>query len=145
MSLTLQEQLTKEINAFYLEVNEVTKEVARNVMKEVLENTVVDTSQAISNWELQLDTPNKSFIDAHFQGSRGSTAEASESESLSLAEANLATRKLGQDIFITNNIKGEWSDTQSYDQRSQVLIAERVAVESADKAILIAQSKLRNR
>jgi hypothetical protein len=138
---SLGEQLKKEIDLLFKEINEVTKDVARSVMKEVVENTVIDTSQAVSNWELQLDTPNKQFVSAHFVGKAGSTAIASERETLSIAERNLAGRKLEEPIFITNNIKG----SEGYDYNSQVLIAEEVAVQSAEQAVLIAESKFRNR
>lgn len=138
---SLGEQIKKEIEGFYSEVNEITKEVARTVMQTVVENTVIDTSQAVSNWQLQLDTPNTDFINAHFLGAKGSTARQSEQETLRQAENEIDKRVLHQPIFITNNIEG----SEEYDQNSQVLIAESVAVESIEQSIALAQVKFRNK
>src|SRR5687768_17574214 len=65
--------------------------------------TPVDTSQALSNWDVTLDSPAVGKHGPHFPGESGSTYRASAAETLSQAKAILKTKKPGQRIFITNN------------------------------------------
>ncbi len=66
--------------------------------------TPVDTSRAVSNWQVTLDSPSNKSIFPHFAGFNGSTFTASGAETVSLAKQVLRNKKPGQIIFIKNNL-----------------------------------------
>lgn len=66
--------------------------------------TPVDTSQALSNWQVTLGSPAESKINAYYPGQRGSSQRASAAQVLNLAKAVLSQKKPGQPIYITNNL-----------------------------------------
>lgn len=84
-------------------VSEVTSKMVVNMVVELGESTPVDTSQAISNWQVGVIIPRKDFIYPHFHGSGGSTESASLSATVSIAAGKTAVRRFGQPVFITNN------------------------------------------
>lgn len=67
------------------------------------ERTPVDTSQALSNWQVSLDAPNYTFIGPYVPGYLGYTASQSLAEVLRIGRMMLAKKKPGQTIYITNN------------------------------------------
>lgn len=83
--------------------NRLAKHVAETIVIELATKTPVDTSKAISNWQVTLNSPATAEINAHYEGSHGSTYGQSSSETISLARALLRNKKPGQTIFITNN------------------------------------------
>jgi HK97 gp10 family phage protein len=85
------------------DVNKIAKEVAMEVVTYLAYNTPVDTSKAISNWQVGVNTAKTSEIDAHNQGNQGSTLAASALTTINNAESELKSKKYGQEIHITNN------------------------------------------
>lgn len=83
--------------------NRLAKHVAETIVKELATKTPVDTSKAISNWQVTLDVAATAEINAYFEGSKGSTYSASSSETIQNAIAALHKKKPGQTIYITNN------------------------------------------
>lgn len=65
--------------------------------------TPVDTSKALSNWQVTLDNPATTYIGPHSPGFNGSTYRASAAETIARAKAVLTAKKPGQPIYITNN------------------------------------------
>lgn len=78
-------------------------ETAMVVLKVLTERTPVDTSTALSNWQVSLEAPNYSFINAYVPGYLGYTAGQSAAEVLRIGQMILAKKKPGQTIYITNN------------------------------------------
>lgn len=76
---------------------------AETIVKELAQNTPVDTSQAISNWTVTFDSPATEFVGPHYPGEMGSTFSISSAETVMLAKVVLLKKKPGQSIFITNN------------------------------------------
>ena len=66
------------------------------------QGTPVDTSKALSNWQITLDTPNAHEVDAHYPGSKKSTYSASAEATRQAATASLRAKKPGQVIFVSN-------------------------------------------
>lgn len=64
--------------------------------------TPVDTSEHLSNWQVNLGNPAADALPPYFPGSRGSTRGASAQEAIAEALAELAYKKPGQPIFISN-------------------------------------------
>jgi len=77
--------------------------LAREIIKELTETTPVDTSKAISNWVVKLDSPDSNEIEAHTPGKRGSTLESSSRITNLRALTATYKKKPGQTIFIVNN------------------------------------------
>lgn len=82
--------------------NEGAIKVATAIVTDLISVTPVDSSQALSNWQLSLNVPVGSRIDAYFTGVHGSTQELSGASALAKARSILATKKPGQVIFISN-------------------------------------------
>lgn len=64
--------------------------------------TPVDTSEHLSNWQVNLGNPAADALPPYFVGDRGSTRGASAQEAIAEAAAELAFKKPGQPIFISN-------------------------------------------
>ena len=77
--------------------------VASELLTNLLWRTPVDTSTALSNWQVSFDAPVSSFIKAYVPGYLGYTASASINEALNVGNATLARKKPGQTIYISNN------------------------------------------
>lgn len=65
--------------------------------------TVIDTSKAVSNWQVSLDSPINIGIGAHVKGKGGETGSASITVAKTDARNELINKKVGQSIFIVNN------------------------------------------
>jgi hypothetical protein len=87
--------------------NNLTIEVAEKVVQQLVDSppdgTPVDTSQAMSNWQGSVGSPTRSFIPAHAEGEKGSTAGISRANVMVALLASLRSRKAGQPIYISNN------------------------------------------
>jgi hypothetical protein len=76
---------------------------AKVFLDTVVYRTPVDTSTALSNWQVTLDSPATDFREAYVPGYLGYTMAASARAAIDAGEAVLRTKKPGQSIFITNN------------------------------------------
>lgn len=84
--------------------NELKKKVAIAIVTDLIAQTPVDSSKALSNWVIGLGAPNRDKLDPYFFGDRGSTQETSGAVALSVARATIARAAPGQPIFISNNL-----------------------------------------
>lgn len=64
--------------------------------------TPVDTSEALSNWQVNLGNPAADNLPPYYVGTRGSTQGASAQQAIEEADAELAFKKPGQRLFISN-------------------------------------------
>ena len=83
--------------------NDKVKKVARAVLQSLVENTPVDTSKAISNYQVSLVAPKTSVKNAFFVGRGGTTKGESSAEVLRRGFRIINERKDGQAIYIVNN------------------------------------------
>lgn len=81
----------------------VATKVAMSIIDTLIQRTPVDTTAALSNWQVTLDSPYSSFRDPYVPGYLGYTAAASGREVRMAALAALEKKKPGQTIYITNN------------------------------------------
>ena len=77
---------------------------ARLIIWELIQNTPVDTSKALSNWIVDLGKANNRQIMAHYVGSGGSTQSASSHTAYMLGQAIISRAKVGEIIYICNNV-----------------------------------------
>ena len=78
--------------------------VALAAIGDLAYKTPVDTSQALSNWQVSIGAPNLTTIKPHYPGMFGSTQKSSAAQTIMLAREILKTKKPGQPIYITNNL-----------------------------------------
>jgi len=78
-------------------------ETAIAIQKDLTLVTPVDTSTALSNWDITIESPANNFHEPYFIGKKGSTKLRSASKAQQTGIEVLANKKAGQTIFITNN------------------------------------------
>ena len=94
----------KKADAIEGGANDATKKVALAVLSHLVRNTPVDTSQALSNWQVGIGAPVHTTIDPIVYGSYGSTQAQSAAGAIAKAKLQLASKRPGQPIFISNAI-----------------------------------------
>lgn len=102
--LALAERLESIAAKIETGANEIKKAVAREIVKDLIPATPVDTSRALSNWIVSNGRAHNYSIAPHVAGISGSTRGASMSVALADAMALIETAKPGVPIFITNNL-----------------------------------------
>uniref|UniRef100_A0AAU7YTK6 Tail completion protein n=1 Tax=Stenotrophomonas phage vB_SmaS_QH3 TaxID=3229738 RepID=A0AAU7YTK6_9CAUD len=102
--LDLANSLERKAKAIEEAASQTAVDTALAIVGDLAYKTPVDTSQALSNWQVTLDSPATGSISPHYPGLQGSTQRASAAETLNLAKAVLKTKKPGQAIYITNNL-----------------------------------------
>lgn len=84
--------------------NEMAKDGAVGTAGALSAATPIDTGKAASNWLVSLGFPKTREIEAHEPGEGGSTKAANVAATVKAAREAVKNKKLGQNIFITNNI-----------------------------------------
>lgn len=101
--IDLANSLDKLVATIPQQISEGATNVALSVVTDLVWNTPVDTSNAVSNWVVSLDVPSRTEIPPHTLGSFGSSHYASATEAINAAQRILRTKKPGQKIYISNN------------------------------------------
>lgn len=78
--------------------------LAQNVLKDLGAVTPVDTTKAVSNWQVTLDAPAATERDAYYPGVQGDTHAASAQAMLYAGNQVLSEKQPGQKVYITNNV-----------------------------------------
>lgn len=81
---------------------ELVQLIAFQALVELVTTTPVDTSTALSNWQVAINVPVVSAINAYFDGKFGSTEAASVSAAIRAARAELKGVKAGDVVMISN-------------------------------------------
>jgi len=103
--LNLAERLEKKAKALDKAASDLAAFVALSLTEELADVTPVDTSKAISNWQIGLGSPVASERDAHYIGSKGSTELISEDATVIAARVALKGKRPGQIIYLSNTAK----------------------------------------
>lgn len=102
--LSLAVSLERKAKAIDEAASKTAVDTALAIVGDLAYKTPVDTSQALSNWIVTLDTPSGQQIKPHYAGSQGSSQRSSAAQTINNAKAVLKNKKPGQAIFITNNL-----------------------------------------
>lgn len=102
--LDLAASLEKKARAIDEAASKLAVDTALTIVGDLAFKTPVDTSQALSNWIVTLETPSSDKIKPHFPGEGGSSQKSSAGETINQARAVLTKKKPGQKIYITNNL-----------------------------------------
>lgn len=84
-------------------VNEIKQEIATIGLVQLVQNTPVDTGEAVSNWQVGMDQMPVGTRPPFVPGIDRSTEEQNKLAVLAEAKAPLASSKPGQTIHLTNN------------------------------------------
>lgn len=77
---------------------------ALTIVGDLVYHTPVDTSQALSNWDVTIGAPVSDPHGPYFAGQHGSTQRQSAAQALNVAKETLKDKKPGQSIFIANTL-----------------------------------------
>jgi len=122
--------------------SDIAVESTKAMLKELVEITPVDTSTALSNWQVNLGSPATNELPAAVPGSLGSTRRASANETIADGFDELQYKKPGQSIFLSNLTPyiGDLNDGTSRQFAGgfipRALIVFRLAVQGAKKRLL---------
>jgi len=100
---TLAQMLRERANNIGKTSNDIKKKVVLAIVNDLVYHTPVDTSQALSNWQVSIGAPKTDFIAAYYEGEGGSTQKSSAAEAIRVATNLLKNVQPGQTVFITNN------------------------------------------
>jgi hypothetical protein len=98
----LARKLNKAADRTETVASEIAVEFAYQIEFSLVYDTPVDTSNALSNWQVNLTSPAADEIGPYRLGSRGSTQSASASTALAEARTELQRKKPGQPIYLSN-------------------------------------------
>lgn len=98
--------LSKDIRAISKTLDSQASEAAKGaalvIVSDLAHKTPVDTSKALSNWRIGIGQKPALAIAPHTPGRKGSTQEQSAAATIAAAKAQLANKKPGQSIWISN-------------------------------------------
>ena len=117
----------------------IVKDVSARILKDLAFLTPVDTSLAISNWQVSIGSYSSSTVPHYFKGKSGSTFQASYSQAYSVGYSIISQFKNGRIVYIYNNLdyiedleKG-YSDQREYFVRDTLLKARSYVSSYADR------------
>jgi hypothetical protein len=96
--------LEKQLESVRKKASQRAVSAALKMVRELVYATPVDTSKALSNWQVTLGQPAAFSRNAYFEGDRGSTYEKSAATAFIAAQLVLKEKKPGQSIWLTNNV-----------------------------------------
>lgn len=88
-----------------LQASNLAAKAALVITYELTGITPVDTSRALSNWQLRVNSPANRSIFPYYPGYKGSTKKISEQYADYVALQNVKNKLPGQTIYITNNVE----------------------------------------
>lgn len=101
---TLAARMNRLANDLDVRSSNVAIAVAAAVVTDLIQNTPVDTSKALSNWVVSLGSKSGAVLAPFVPGSAGSSQGASQSQAVAAAVRILTTKTPGQSIWISNNL-----------------------------------------
>ena len=101
---TLNSQLKQFNKDVKKRINNYKINFAKFILLYLVEATPVNTSTALSNWIVGLNKAKDRKIKAHSLGSKGSTQSVSAGMSYSIGNAIIQRAKVGEIVYITNNV-----------------------------------------
>jgi len=84
--------------------SDIAKDVAKAVLEAIVRNMPVDTSLAVSNWQVAYDNPNFTNLPPHVPGKGGSTRAASSAETLTVGNIIIQGKRYGVPLHISNGL-----------------------------------------
>lgn len=86
------------------DINEIIKTAGIKLAFRLVYETPVDTSQALSNWQVSYEIPTSSKLRAYKEGEKGSTKEYSAAKAFNRAKQLIKKKPPRIDLIISNNL-----------------------------------------
>lgn len=114
--------------------NDIVKDAAIAVITDLAHFTLVDTSRAVSNWQVGIGSPNHAAREPHSPGIHGSTAGESAAATIEAARAIIAAKPPGVPLYISNAVSyigylndgTEYIAPQGYTERAPIVAREAI-------------------
>jgi hypothetical protein len=100
--LSFANRMEKLANNVDKEASATASRVAIGILTHLVHVTPVDTSKALSNWQVSLNEPVSDALPPYYEGKGGSTKNSSAQATLSKAKITLAKKKPGESIYLSN-------------------------------------------
>lgn len=101
--LDFAKRMEKRADNLPKEAHEVVKTVAKTFFETAARLTPVDTSKAVSNWQIGVNSAPGNVLPAHFPGKAKSTREPSMARAIQLAYSKIDGSFPGDKLHIVNN------------------------------------------
>lgn len=98
------QRINKIADAVPGNVNGIKQAVARSILRTVVLDTPVDTSQARSRWQVGINASPVAVYGPFFPGKGGSTAQPSSEAAIEAGNAEIARSLPGNTIIVGNNV-----------------------------------------
>lgn len=85
--------------------NNVAIAVVKAIDRDVVPHTPVDTTEALSNWQAEVNAKPMFGLPAIFPGKGGSTAAGSQAEAIAHVDRTLAMKEPGEPVYLSNLAK----------------------------------------
>lgn len=132
----LAERFEKKAAALDQKASNAAVAVALAIIDDLSYHTPVDTSQALSNWNVNLGSAATGTNGPHYPGMFGSTQHASAQETIAKAREILKNKKPGVAIHITNNLP--------YIVRLNDGYSKQVPAGFVERSVIVGRNALRN-
>lgn len=100
--LSLSKRMQRIKRAIPEEVHRVKKEVAEAVATDLIRVTPVDVTEALSNWQVGINSPPSFPLPAIYPGKAGDTESASEQAAIEHAKRVLLDSRPGEKLYVSN-------------------------------------------
>lgn len=87
------------------EVHKVKQETATVLLTQMVTLVPIDTGTAVSNFQMDVNSPADTIIPAHYPGRYRSTADANISATIALGKAVIDSSRPGDDLYLTNHVE----------------------------------------
>lgn len=94
--------MRKRADVIETSASEIAIAGTKAMLEEMVYVTPVDTSQALSNWQVNLNNPAPDELPPYYPGEKGSTRGSSAREALEEGFRELTYKKPGQPIYLSN-------------------------------------------
>ena len=101
--LDLVKDLENSVKKIETSASNIASDVSMAVLEDLVFHTPVDTSNALSNWQLTINAPANNEIEPYYFGRKGSTQSMSQDAAIIAGIKALKSKKPGETIYISNN------------------------------------------
>lgn len=126
--LELAKRLEKQAASLGGQASNAAVRAAEAILKDLVYMTPVDTSKALSNWQVSLGAPADNSRPPYFTGSGGSTADKSAAAAIKAGMNVLKDKPPGVSIFLTNNLPYIRRLNEGYSKQAPAGFVERAVL-----------------
>ncbi len=135
--LDLARSLEQRVGKLDTVASNLAVKIATSILKELTDITPVDTSKALSNWQVSLDEPVNFSIEPYFSGKSGSTEEKSAAAAFSEGKVSLYSKEPGEAIYVSNLLPYIQRLNEGYSSQAPAGFVERAVLFGRNEAVTV--------